>query len=871
MAYSDLADNQCVSFTNAQSSGITQLHALPTLPDLMTKDEAIYYLDINASYLAAYPGYRWVRKGWLVANSYSLATLTTAAVSSIGDTTATGGGNISSDGGAAVTERGICWSTSSNPTTSNSKATSGSGTGSFSAGMTGLSQSTTYYVRAYAINSVGTAYGSQVSFTTAATLYIPSLTTYDAYSIIDIAATSGGDISSDGGASITEKGVCWNTSGSPTTSSSKAVYGSGGTASFSIAMSVLTQSTTYYVRAYAINSVGTAYGNQISFTTLSSVTTPTLTTTSISAITPAGASSGGNVTGDGGAAVTARGIVWGTSQNPTLSNNVHNAGSGTGSFSATITTASASTTYYVRAFATNSAGTAYGSQVSFTTLSGIAAVSTGTPPITIADTSAYTFGIVTSDGGSAVTARGICWSTSSNPTTSSNVVSSGSGTGTFYATLTGLSPSTLIHMRAYATNAYGTVYGSDVTFTTNAPSPTLPSISTDSCYASYGAHIVVAFTLSDWGNGAAGSWGIQYCSTSDFSTGTVYTEVYSTSTTPGYTSQSYHTLSSNVVYVRAFATSGNGTSYGSTLSVNTLPDMTLDTPSSVTGTSAYLSGSIASYGSAYNNIAITASGICWSSTNNPTIYSNLASLGSTISGLTPGTTYYVRVYATTALGTSYSNQQSFTTTAVVVPTVVTTDLFITSPYSIECGGYIASDGGGAITARGLCWGTSPNPTISGNKTSDSGDPFSSSLSGLNKYATYYVRAYATNSAGTGYGGQESFTGLYDYPYPWMLLVYLTIPNPTDLYLAVFTTNYGVGADCVVRIVNTTQNSFPMDFSFYSSNGESTTYKSTTLTDGFTSHYAGDSFSIAFSRDGGSTWSGYMVYDNALVLEYDFSL
>jgi uncharacterized protein (TIGR02145 family) len=97
--------------------------------------------------------------------SASVPTLTTTAINSITTTTATSGGNISSDGGASVTARGVCWNTSSDPTTSNIKTTDGTGTGSFTSNITGLTAGTTYYVRAYATNSTGTAYGNELSFT----------------------------------------------------------------------------------------------------------------------------------------------------------------------------------------------------------------------------------------------------------------------------------------------------------------------------------------------------------------------------------------------------------------------------------------------------------------------------------------------------------------------------------------------------------------------------------------------------------------------------------------------------------------------------------------------------------------------------------
>src|ERR1035437_5498763 len=109
--------------------------------------------------------------GWCtpVAPAVTLATLTTTAASAITLTTAISGGNISSDGGAAITARGVCWNTSTGPTIVNSKTIDGTGTGSFASSVTGLTAGTNYYIRAYATNSAGTAYGNEVSFTTSAT------------------------------------------------------------------------------------------------------------------------------------------------------------------------------------------------------------------------------------------------------------------------------------------------------------------------------------------------------------------------------------------------------------------------------------------------------------------------------------------------------------------------------------------------------------------------------------------------------------------------------------------------------------------------------------------------------------------------------
>jgi hypothetical protein len=195
------------------------------------------------------------------------AALSTVAISNISYTTASSGGSISIDGGAAVTARGVCWSTSSNPTAVlSTKTIDGSGTGSFSSSITGLLAGTTYYVRGYATNSVGTAYGNQVVFTTTA-LTLATLTTTAISAISNTTASSGGSISLDGGAAVTARGVCWSTSSNPTAVLSTKTIDGSGTGSFTSSITGLVAGTTYYVRAYATNSVGTAYGNQVVFTT----------------------------------------------------------------------------------------------------------------------------------------------------------------------------------------------------------------------------------------------------------------------------------------------------------------------------------------------------------------------------------------------------------------------------------------------------------------------------------------------------------------------------------------------------------------------------------------------------------------------------
>jgi uncharacterized protein (TIGR02145 family) len=200
-------------------------------------------------------------------------------------------------------------------------------------------------------------------------LNAPKLTTTEISSISSNTATSGGKILSDGGAEILNKGVVWSTNKNPsiTNLDPRTAEGSG-SGSFSSALNNLRPNTTYYVRAYASNRIGIGYGNEISFTTTDATDIPILKTNLVSTITSTSANIGGNITNDGGASITARGVVWSTNSNPTIALTTKTSnGSGTGSFSSTLTNLTPKTTYYVRAYATNSTGTGYGNEITFIT------------------------------------------------------------------------------------------------------------------------------------------------------------------------------------------------------------------------------------------------------------------------------------------------------------------------------------------------------------------------------------------------------------------------------------------------------------------------------------------------------------------------
>ena len=453
--------------------------------------------------------------------------------------------NVLSDGGDAVTERGVCWSTSQNPTTSSDHtADSGTGTGEFSVSGS-LTPGTTYYVRAYATNSEGTAYGAEETYVTPMPMSPPVVSTASQF----LALTEGfedsalpstwttldndGDginwyrlayMSHNGEACAASASFDWNEG--PVTPDNYLI-----TPDITLPLGISPILTfwyrglddqLYYAKEHFEVKVGNAGASTVGdfstsvFDTISSnvyvqktidlssyagqtirlafvhnnvtdkshlliddieVGVAGAGTNIISDVTATTAICSGYVADDGGATVTARGVCWSTSQNPTVSDSHTTDGNGTGSFTSNITGLNPLTTYYVRAYATNSAGTTYGNQVSFTTIEALPVVTTSAVSNITVDGSyinATCGGNVTDEGAYAVTARGVCWSTSQNPTVSDSHTTDGSGLGSFTSNITGLTSGETYYVRAYATNSSGTAYGNQVSLT-------LPMVDAKSC------------------------------------------------------------------------------------------------------------------------------------------------------------------------------------------------------------------------------------------------------------------------------------------------------------------------------------------------------------------------------------------------------
>jgi len=569
----------------------------------------------------------------------------TSAATAITSSALTSGGSIDSDGGAFVTARGVVWNTNTNPTTSLSTKTSdGTGIGTFSSSLTGLTSGVTYYVKAYATNSVGTKYGPELTVNTAQAVATLASTTA-ASSIGSTSATSGGNITYNGGATVTLSGLVWSTTSTPTIALSTKTTDGTTSGTFTSSIIGLTQGGTYHVRAYATNSIGTAYGPDITFTT---ITTPTVSSTAtVTSITGTTATSGGTISSDGGAIVTTRGLVWGTSTG--ASTYSVTTGIGTGTFTSSLTGLNVATTYFVRAFATNSIGTVYGTETNFTTLAVVPTLAATAIVTSITKTTAISGGNITDNGGATVTTSGLVWSTTTNPTIpSATKTTDGTSTGTFTSSLTGLTAATTYYVRSYATNSVGTNYGTQTSFTTLAQAPTVSATAIPTSIARTTAVV------------------------------------------------------------------------GGTVSVDGIPT--------------------ASRGLVYG----TSSG---SSTYSVTVGSGAGTFTTTLTGLTAGTTYFVRAVASNSLGIVYGPEQTFTTVAAYsAPLIVTSGLLL----NLDAASPDSYSGSGTTWTNLATAGKSmvPSFTINNQVTFNDGVFTNSSPSSLNL-------AYST--ASNNFGDLNNYT------------------------------------------------------------------------------------------------------------------
>lgn len=568
------------------------------------------------------------------------------------------------------------------------------------------------YIR-ITVNSNGSSYIDNFLVTPAGAQGV-TVATSAAVNITQTTALTGGTITLNGAINITERGVCYNTTGMPDTSSLKVISQTSVNV-FSCQLINLNSNVKYYIRAYAVSSGGVTYGEEISFTTLISAPPVAYWTQNFNDQSQLPSANPSvpveiNVAGQGtwiflgaykatnasyicdGSAIDLR-ITKNNSYvvTPVLDDGVtavtFTEGRGDRNLSVYKSTDAGSSWLPVQTVTTikctlnsiliNDASVnrikianENSSDADIDNLT-ITAVSTGIVPTVvtknevtnISKNGAAGGGEVTAQGTKAVLERGVCWSTASLPTTESQRTIDGSGLGVFESRITGLAAGTKYFLRAYAVSRSGAAYGNEISFTTlNASLPVLK-------------------------------------------------------TKPA----------ANII-----------------------------------ATSAVSGGTITDGGGA----DITACGVCWNLTGNPLIIDSKTSdnissgtFTSTLQNLIPNTKYYFCAYAVNSVGIGYGNVDSLTTSSAALPVVATNAVTNIKSVLALCGGSITSAGNATITACGVCWNTSGSPDTSDNKTIDtaSGNSFNSTIINLKPSTRYYVRAYAANISGISYGGQITFT------------------------------------------------------------------------------------------------------------------
>ena len=628
----------------------------------------------------------------------------------------------------------------------------------------------------------------------------PIVVTKDVGGITKSSAVLSGSVTNNDAANkIKERGFCWGKNPNPTISGSHNNNGSSsgtGTTGFSYNLTNLTSGTKYYVRTYIVTDFGVLYGNEKSFVTTGEqpeepeepeqpeqpeIVLPTVTTSDVTNITSNSAACGGNVTSDGGGTVIARGVCWSTSQTPTINDFRTANGTGTGTFTSNITGLNPNTKYYVRAYATNEAGTSYGAQKSFTTLGDVTVteptVSTNTVSSITANT-AICGGNVTSDGGGTVTARGVCWSTSQNPTISNNRSIDGIGTGNFISNLSNLAPQTTYYVRAYATNEAGTSYGAQKSFTTldEEPEETISGTENGHDYVDLGLSVkwancnIGANKPEEYGDYFA--WG-ETTTKSDYlsSNCPTYGLSHSELKSQGYMDNEYKLtlqydaartnwggdwrmptydelieLIDNCTWTWTTQNGVNGYKVTSKTNGNSI---FLPAAGYRNGSSLYIAGSDGRYWSS----ATGANGAC-----SLRFFSSNHGMGND--------DRYFGLSVRPVFGGNFTGPEE--QPEIVLPTVSTNSVSSITANTAICGGNVTSDGGGTVTARGVCWSETSEPKINNlySEVSYEGTgtgSFTSSMINLKANTTYYVRAYATNEAGTVYGEVKSFKTLDEEP------------------------------------------------------------------------------------------------------------
>jgi len=606
---------------------------------------------------------------------YGLALLDTITTLNPTYTTINLKSKVLDEGGSTITEWGIVYGTSPNPTIADSKIiASTSGTVGYTATLTGLDNSKNYYARTYAVNRRGESYGTQKVFKTNQNL-IPQLDVTTVDKITQTNASAYSFLKNDGGLPIIESGFVSSLNPGPTITDLKATRTTDNIPnSITGYFTTLPYGSTCYVRSYAINAVGVGYGSDKSFkTTLFDL--PIIDTLTILGVDATRVGLSGYLRSNSNDKNTTRGFVWGSNLNPTTADNIwtdnsQNAGQQS-TFMFYITNLTANQTLHVRAYAKNAAGTVYSPDKVITTKN-ISTPILATTGYSDGYTSVTLRSQVNGDGGNALIEGGFVYALTSDPSINDNKVTIAILAPEYklYCILNYLVDGTTYYVRSFARNSIGISYGPVLQFTTFIITPArIDTVKVRSVYATMA--YVDSYVLANDGSLSSDN-GFVY---GDNPGPTVLDNKLVINY--GWTGGSYGGMLTNLLpdhkyYVRSYCKNSKGASYSPDVVITTKsvspPILDVIQVNSSTSNSITLSNVILTEGGR----PIIETGFVYSKTTVPTLQDSKVTtvshpltyggsyISSVIGGLTAGETYHIRAFATNDLGTSYSAEKVVT-------------------------------------------------------------------------------------------------------------------------------------------------------------------------------------------------------------------